>query len=763
MKIAILILITFYANIIIGQTVTIKDSLTSANIKNATLSSSGYGVISNQNGITDISLFNADDIIEISHVSYYPKKVAKKNISSIIYLTQKANILPEITLTELIKTPISEKYPVFTITTLENVALQISAADLLASKSSITIQESQPAGGSPNYRGMEASRLLLILDGVPLNNAIYRSGHIQSSSTINPFFIKSISLLSGPASVAYGNGAMGGALIFKTANPENKKSTCLSQQFESSSNSVITSFKTNYYQKSFSHFTAFSLKSASNLKMGENRLHGYSAWGKELTSQNEQLYTHYDKADLLHKSKYTINNKTALLTNTQYSTSSKIYRFDKMNDSNDDGSNKYEQWYYGPQNRFLQSIKYTSESKNFFHDKATAMLSFQNRKESRHVQKTNETLLNNRYEAVEIYDFNVDFDKQIQKITLAYGTGVRAQNVTSLADLSNNNSSFYNTTRYPDNGSSIKTFFAYTQVNFPINNRLDLLLGGRWNNNRLLAKYNNPAFNFSSIRNNNTSFINTALLSFNAIKNGTINFAYYSGFRNPNIDDLGKVFSKDNIHVVVPNPNLEPEYASNSELSINYSLKPFEFQLQLFNTHISNAINRELGLFNGSDSILYDGKMMRVQMNKNIESASINGISLFANCNISNELTITANCNYLNGETHEKKPLSHIPPFNSKISLSHQTHKNLFSFYVLYNGWKLAEEYDELGVDNLDEATINGTPSWYTMNLDYTGKLDRHITLTLSVKNILDAHYKTFGSGLSSSGRNFIIGLQTIF
>ena len=143
MRITILILITFCTNLIVGQTVTIKDSLTNTYIKNATLSSNSYGVISNQNGITDISLFNTNDIIEISHVSYYPKKIAKKNISSVIYLTQKANILPEITLTELIKTPISEKYPVFTIATLENIALQISAADLLASKSSITIQERQ--------------------------------------------------------------------------------------------------------------------------------------------------------------------------------------------------------------------------------------------------------------------------------------------------------------------------------------------------------------------------------------------------------------------------------------------------------------------------------------------------------------------------------------------------------------------------------------------------------------------------------------------
>ena len=31
-----------------------------------------------------------------------------------------------------------------------------------------------------------------------------------------------------------------------------------------------------------------------------------------------------------------------------------------------------------------------------------------------------------------------------------------------------------------------------------------------------------------------------------------INAAYYGGFRSPNLDDLGKVFSKDDKNVVVP-------------------------------------------------------------------------------------------------------------------------------------------------------------------------------------------------------------------
>ncbi len=108
------ILIGIYTNSLLGQIVIIKDSLLNTIIENATLHFGNTGLISNQNGIVDISEFNKNDIIEISHISYYSKKLAKEKINNIIYLTQKSNILPEITLAEEIKIPLSKKYSIFT-------------------------------------------------------------------------------------------------------------------------------------------------------------------------------------------------------------------------------------------------------------------------------------------------------------------------------------------------------------------------------------------------------------------------------------------------------------------------------------------------------------------------------------------------------------------------------------------------------------------------------------------------------------------------
>lgn len=763
MKYSLLILLILCMKTGVSQIIMVKDSLLNTNIENATLSFGKKGVLSNKKGEAEITVFDSHNIITISHVSYKQKKISKKNIGDIIYLVPKTTMLPMATLVEDTKIPGLHNYPVFTISTLKASQIKTSTSELLARESSVVVQESQSGGGSPNYRGMEANRLLLVLDGIALNNAIYRSGHIQASSSISPFFLETASLVSGPASVSYGNGAMGGAIVFKTEEPEHKKNVKFHQQFESSSNSVTTNFKSNYYLNRTSHITGFSIKTAGNMKMGRNRFHGYKSWGREpiITNDEEQLNTDYTQIHFIHKSKYKLRNKI-ILFNTQYARSSNIYRFDKMNDI-EGGNQKYEDWYYGPQIRFLQKISYSVKIKSFAFDKIKTTAAFQNIKESRHTQKTGSLLLNNRREKVRLYDINIDFNKALNIVKLAYGGGKRAQEVLSSASLTNNLVSLYNTTRYPENGSEVRDIFGYAQMEFLISKKTNLMIGGRWNNSWLFAKFNPSNFGLEEIKNKNSSFIKSALLSFRPIKNVSFNASYYGGFRNPNIDDLGKVFSKDDINVMLPNENLSPEYTNNFELSISQKNKMLNITTQIFYTQILNAIKRDYGTINGMDSILYDGKMMRVQMNQNINRASINGISLSASFSINDKFLISSSCNYLKGLANETEPLSHIPPFNAIAEIKYVTKKHTINIATIYNDWKLAEDYDNYGVDNLEEATDDGNPSWLIFEVFYSNQIDKNTTFTFGVENLLDAHYKTFGSGISASGRNFVLGLVADF
>ena len=163
------------------------------------------------------------------------------------------------------------------------------------------------------------------------------------------------------------------------------------------------------------------------------------------------------------------------------------------------------------------------------------------------------------------------------------------------------------------------------------------------------------------------------------------------------------------------------------------------------------------------DSMFYDGQIMRIQMNQNIEKAKITGISLNATFNLNSFLQVNYRCNYLKGVTSENQPLAHIPPLNANFSLSYKLPKQQFDAYAEYSAWKRALDYDDAGVDNLEEGTIDGNPEWYTINMAYTNKIDEKKSLTFSVKNIFDIHYKTFASGISASGRNYILSLYTVF
>ena len=71
-------------------------------------------------------------------------------------------------------------------------------------------------GGSPNIRGFEANKILLVVDGVRLNNAIYRSGHVQNIISIDESVLEDVAVTFGPSSVLHGSDALGGSIHMKT-------------------------------------------------------------------------------------------------------------------------------------------------------------------------------------------------------------------------------------------------------------------------------------------------------------------------------------------------------------------------------------------------------------------------------------------------------------------------------------------------------------------------------------------------------------------
>ena len=94
-----------------------------------------------------------------------------------------------------------------------------TSADLLTASNEVFVQKSQLGGGSPMIRGFAANSVLLVIDGVRMNNAIYRSGNLQNVISLDPNTIERTEVIFGPGSIIYGSDALGGVFSFTSRNP----------------------------------------------------------------------------------------------------------------------------------------------------------------------------------------------------------------------------------------------------------------------------------------------------------------------------------------------------------------------------------------------------------------------------------------------------------------------------------------------------------------------------------------------------------------
>ena len=122
-----------------------------------------------------------------------------------------------------------------------------------------------------------------MVDGVRLNNAIYRSGHLQNAITVDPNSIERVEVIYGSSSVGYGSDALGGVVHYYTKTPKINNSQPLTNAFSSTYNSaqnaLISHFETEASFKKWASYTSLTYSSFGDLKMGRNRQHGFSEWG----------------------------------------------------------------------------------------------------------------------------------------------------------------------------------------------------------------------------------------------------------------------------------------------------------------------------------------------------------------------------------------------------------------------------------------------------------------------------------------------------
>ena len=816
------------SNLSFSQKIKILDNETGKKVKNVTIynEKNTISLTSNIFGSVDISSFKETENIIFSHVSYSLLKVKKSKLRKqnfVVYLTKESEQLDEVIISSFKKEEKSKRIAKQIALVTKKDILKISpqtSADLLATIPGIKVQKSQFGGGSPVIRGMESNRVLLVIDGVRMNNAIYRKGHLQNSITLSPNMLDKTEVIFGSSSVIYGSDALGGVVHYYTKTPKLSEETEVESQFFSRystvNNEITTNISAEVRLKKWASFTSVSYSDFGSLNAGKNRRHGFSDWGKVFYySENTEDYynpnptkntdvnllrnTGFNQTDVLQKLFVPLSKNTDLKINFQYSTSSNIPRFDRLTelkDLSDTSSLKFAEWHYGPQNRLLISPQIIFDSDKNWIETGTLTFAYQNIKESRIQRKFSSLDRSYRKESVNIFSLNGDFSVPLttdKKRNLTYGFEFAYNDVTSRSygktlnitdgQIDGFSGGFKVQSRYPDGGSNFLTSALYVGYRQDINRKSTLNTGIRFTNTNINATWIDETFltfQDKNLTNNNSALTANIGYVFRPNVNWQLNTVLSSGFRSPNIDDVGRVREKAG-NVTVPNINISPEYAYNAEIGVQkyFNNRRFRVGGNFYYMLLDNYIQRDY-VYNSDLSIQqveFDGEFGNAVSNQNKGKAFVLGYTLNYLGKISKALNTSGFITYTKGKTYDtEEPMSSIPPLFGQFEINYKKNKIEFGSVLRFNSKKDIEDFNFTeGIDNHDLTPIvnpnamndidkyYGSPSWVTLGVNGSYLVNGNFSLQARIDNIFDEHYIEFASGVSSPGRNLSLSLMANF
>lgn len=780
-----------------GQIITVRDVNTKSSIDYVYIFNDAGGVYTDDKGRAEIKDLTGseDTILNFQHVGYQTYQISFQDIEAVDYtvlLTQSVVSVDEITVTvnkweqSLKDVPTFVKLVGKTQVTFENPQ---TSADLLGASQNVFIQKSQLGGGSPMIRGFSTSRVLLVVDGVRMNTAIFREGNVQNVISIDPNAVQNTEVLFGPGAAIYGSDALGGVMSFNTLAPNfavgQPGLTSLNSfiRYSSANNELTGHMDFNFGYDTWAFTTSVSFSEFDNLKMGSNGPDEYlrpeyqkTLRGVDSVVQNpdpkEQVASGYSQLYLMQKVAFKPNRYVRMDLGLHYSTTSDVPRYDRLIRYRNDAL-RYSEWYYGPQVWAMAnlSMKYLKPNKMFTRFKWN--VAYQFFEESRNSRNFNDHILTTQRETVDAFSVNLDFDKGLSRNTdLFYGVEGLFNTIGSTAMTKNivNFDEAAVGTRYPD-GSTWSSAAAYLTLKHKIDTRFILDGGMRYSfvssNSTLDIRY--YPLPYSDIK--NTSDAITGMIGFSyVLPSASRLYAHLStGFRAPNIDDMAKVFDPEPYTVIIPNPELQSEYLYSAEIGwVQKFASNYSFEVSTFYSYLTNAMVRRPTTFNGQDSIYYDGDYSQVVSLQNADHATIYGVQMGVFGDINQYFQAKANINYTYGEASDGQGLRHVSPLFGQVGVIFKHGWFKADMNVIYNGQISAERMapSEQGKSYLyltDDDGNTYSPSWATLNLKMSFKLNHYLEILGGVENILDERYRPYSSGIVAPGRNIYTTVRAYF
>ncbi|MEI7733824.1 MAG: TonB-dependent receptor [Ferruginibacter sp.] len=589
----------------------------------------------------------------------------------------------------------------------------------------VFVQKTNHGGGSPFVRGVTGNQLLILTDGIRLNNSIFRYGPNQYLNTIDAYTINKIEVAKGTGSVQYGSDAIGGVINIISNNPEftNQKSLFTGK--------LMSKYMTGDMEKTIRGEAAYSGQKLAILAGISKRNFGDIIGGDTTGKQSPSGYNEW-AFDI--KAKILLRQNIELIMANQFLQQEHVPVYHKVRLEN------FRLNEMDPQQRLLTYARVNVKGSTPLLKETEFTVSFQQGKEGRSSLKNGSTSLRKEKDATATVGITADIVSVLNKIwTANSGIEIYRDRVSSTRKDINTLTYIADIKRglYP-NGAKYGNYAVYSLHHIHL---------GKWLVDGGL-RYNIFDIAITDTSLGNIKISPSALVSNAAVlycinKQQSAYISFSSGYRAPNIDDMGTLGIVD-FRYEIPTADLHPEKSQHTEIGYKFSSKKINATFAAYYMHLSDIITR----------VKAEGQVINgypVYKKENTEAAFIKGFETEFNAEVTKHVYFSSGITYTYGQSLSKKePLRRIPPFNGRVAATYKN-KNWFTAAECM----FAAKQNRLAQGDKDDNRIgiNGTAGWQIVNL-YTGFKLSVFNFNIGLQNIFNKDYRTHGSGINGVGRS---------
>ncbi|NNE07176.1 MAG: TonB-dependent receptor plug domain-containing protein [Gemmatimonadetes bacterium] len=647
-------------------------------------------------------------------------------------------------------------------------------AEALREEPGVFVQKTNHGGGSAIMRGFGSNQILLMVDGIRLNNSTFRLGNHQYLTTIDPFSLHSIEVYRGPNSVAYGTDALGGVIDVKTWETRQEPNT---KGFHAATQGALRYATTDgeksahlrglFLDPNWTGTIGLSARRFGDLKRGAN---SNDRALENATNGTEQLPTAFDAWDIDAKLRWIAAPRDHVTFAYQRGKQIEVPRYDKYENEG------FDRWVFDPQVRELAYARYLRGRWNG--DPLFQLTLSRNlQEEGRETRPDPAEELTVERDRVTTWGANAE----------GYWTPNRANRVVFGGDFYTDDVESARERHAPDGGITrdaqgrFPDGAGYRSGGVFVLEQFRPMTGRGGGRVELDAGVRYSWFD-AEFTPGDSALVpegsETVSQTFDALT-GSLGGAYRLGdpgrfrvygnvsqaFRAPNLSDITKLGESKGTTYEVPNYGLDAEKLVSYELGISsedrYGNWRTDWQLAGFYSQVDNLLGSADTTFAGEPFIIEGGDTLAIKTKKNIGEGFIRGAEISLRT-MRKPWLVQANATITHGEnTTLDEPIGGIPPAFGLVSV--RRYGSAKGDIRLYARWAL--EQDRLSDDDLDDPRIpvGGTPGWITWNLAWSIGLYRlpgHPILNVNIENILDTNYREHGSGVNGPGRNLVLSLR---